>query len=131
MSFEAELQAAVIAALTGDPVIAAQANGVFLERPVRATVPYLTMGEMLSADWSAKALPGREVRLVVHVHDTGESWGRTVALQGAASAAIEALSRNLGGWALGAVTLLRSRTMRDSATGWRGTIEYRVRAMEI
>lgn len=126
MSFEADLQAAVIAALAGF----SGSNGVFLERPVRASVPYLVLGEMLSGDWSAKALRGREVRLIVTVYDAGESWARAVSLQGAAGAAIEALPRDIGGWALGTVTLLRSRTMRDGAAGWRGTIEYRVRAME-
>jgi hypothetical protein len=130
MSFEAELQEAVLAALAAHPTIMAQANGVFLERPARATTPHLVLGEMLSADWSVKGLAGREVRLRVRVHDAGETWSRTVSLQGAASAAIESLPRDLGGWRLGAVVLLRSRTVRDGASGWLGTTEYRVRGME-
>jgi hypothetical protein len=130
MSFEAELQTAVLAALAAEPVIAAQANGVFLERPVRASAPYLVIGPILTADWSAKGVAGREVRLTVRIHDAGESWARAVSLQGAASIAIEALPRDLGGWRLGSVVLLRARTARDGSAGWLGTIEYRVRAME-
>ena len=129
MSFEAELQAAVMAALA-EPAIAGQANGVFLERPTRATTPYLVLGDMLSTDWSAKGLTGREVRLLVRVHDAGESWSRTVSLQGAAGSAIEGLPRAMGGWTLGSVALVRARTVREGANGWLGTVEYRIRGME-
>lgn len=130
MSFEAELQEAAVAALAAHPVIGAQANGVFLDRPVRATPPYLVLGEMLSTDWSIKGGAGREVRLLVRVHDTGETWSRAIALREAASAAIEGLPRALGGWRLGSVLLLRARTVREGADGWFGSIEYRVRGME-
>jgi hypothetical protein len=130
MSFEAELQAAVLSALAAEPAIAAQANGVFLERPARATPPYLVLGPMLSSDWGAKGIAGREVRLTVRVHDAGESWSRAVSLQGAASSAIDALPRQLSGWRLGSVVLLRARTGRDGPNGWLGTVEHRVRAME-
>ena len=82
MSFEEALQDAVIAALRG----VAGVNGVYLERPARASTPYLVLGELLSADWSAKGMAGREARLIVRVHDAGESWTRTVALQGEAGA---------------------------------------------
>jgi len=130
MSFEAALQEAVLGTLAANPEIGFQANGVFLERPVRATPPYLMLGDMLSADWSAKSVSGREVRLQIRVHDTSESWARTVSLQGAVCAAIEGMPRVLGGWHLGSVMLLRARTVRDGTAGWLGTIEYRVRGME-
>lgn len=126
MSFEDALQAAVLAALRDVP----GTNGVFLERPARASAPYLVLGELLSADWGAKGLAGREARLLVRVHDAGESWTRTVALQGAVSRAIEDLPRAIGGWSVGSVVMLRARTARDR-DGWVGTVEYRVRGMEI
>lgn len=127
MSFEAELQDAALAALQA----VEGTNGVFLERPARATPPYLVLGEMLSADWGAKGLTGHEVRLQVRVHDQGESWSRTAALQGAAGRAIEGLPRQIGSWRLGSVVLLRARTARDGSSGWLGTVEYRVRAMDM
>jgi hypothetical protein len=131
MSFEVELHTALRAALAAEPGIAAEANGVHLERPVRASVPYLVIGEMISADWSAKGMCGREVRLIVRVHDEGESWARAAGLQGAVSRAVEALPRQLEGWQLGGVTFLRSRTLREGTSGWIGAVEYRVRAMEV
>jgi hypothetical protein len=130
VSFELELQDAVLASLRAEADIAGQANGVSLERPVRASPPYLVLGPLLSADWGAKGLRGREVRLTVIVHDAAETWTRAVALQGAVARAFDALPRQLGSWSLGSVTLLRSRTGRDGANGWLGLVEYRVRAME-
>jgi hypothetical protein len=130
MSFESALQAAVLAQLRADAEIAGLANGVFLEQPVRASAPFLTLGPMVSADWSAKGIAGREVRLLIQIHDHGESWTRTAQLQGAVCRVIEALPRALDGWRLGSVVLLRSRTARDGANGWLGLVEHRVRAME-
>lgn len=131
MSFELELQEAVLAVLSTDPDISAAANGVFQERPVRASAPYLILSPLLATDWSAKGLRGREVRVAVTVHDVGETWARTVSLQGAVSRAIEGLPRTLAGWSVGSVALLRCRTARDGTNGWLGLVEYRVRAMEI
>lgn len=131
MSFDLVLQEQVLAALRAATEIASTANGVFLERPVRASVPYLVLGPLVVADWSVKDAAGREVRIAVQVHDAGESWTRTVQLQGAAARALQALPREIEGWRLGSVTMLRSRTARDGTTGWVGLVEYRVRAMEI
>jgi hypothetical protein len=131
MSFEVVLHGAVRAALSAEPAIAVEANGVHLERPVRATVPYVVIGEVISVDWSVKSASGREVRLLVRVHDEGESWARAARLQDAVSRAIEALPRELSGWRLGSVAFLRSRTLRDGTNGWIGTVEYRLRAMEV
>lgn len=131
MSFETVLQAAVLSSLASDPDLAGASNGVFLEQPVRATPPYLTFGPLLSTDWGAKALAGREVRLLIQVRDEGESWTRTVELQGMAARAIESLPRSLGAWRLGSVVLLRARTVKDGTNGWLGTVEHRVRAMEV
>ena len=75
-------------------------------------------------------MAGREARLIVRVHDAGESWTRTVALQGEAARAIEDLPRTIGGWSIGSVVMLRARTARDGG-GWVGTVEYRVRGMAL
>ena len=126
MSFETGLQEAVLAALA----TVAGTNGVFLERPARASVPYLVLAEMLSADWGAKGIAGREVRLVVRVHDAGESWARVAALQGEVARALEGLPRAIGGWSVGSVISQRARTARGTGGEWVGTVEFRIRAME-
>ena len=126
MSFELALQEAMLGVLADVPGI----NGVFLERPARASVPYLVLTEMLSADWGAKGVAGREVRVVVRVHDAGESWARAVGLQGAVAQALEALPRTIGGWSVGSVVLQRAKTARGAGGEWVGSVEFRIRAME-
>ncbi|HEV2568695.1 DUF3168 domain-containing protein [Sphingomonas sp.] len=126
MSFEVALQEAMLEALAAVP----GTNGVFLERPARASVPYLVLGEMLSADWGAKGAEGREVRVSVRVQDAGESWARTVSLQGEVARALEALPRSIGGWSVGSVILQRAKTLRGAGGEWVGTVEFRIRAME-
>ena len=126
MSFENALQDAVLAALAAVP----GTNGVFLERPRQASVPYLVLADMQSADWSAKGVAGREVRLNVRVHDAGESWTRTALLQGEVARALEALPRTIGGWSVGSVVLMRAKTGRGPGGDWVGTVEFRIRAME-
>lgn len=76
MSLEADLHAAVRAALAADPAIKAGANGVHAGRPARATPPVLVLGEVLSADWSAKDAAGRELRLALTVEDVDGSPAR-------------------------------------------------------
>ena len=127
MSFETLVQEAVLAALGA----VEGTNGVFLERPARASTPYLVLADLQSSDWGAKGADGRELRLTVRVHDAGESWARTAALQGAVARAIEGLPRTIGGWSVGSVVLVRARTLRDGARGWLGTVEMRVRGMEV
>ena len=127
MSFELAVEEAVLAALA----TVEGTNGVFLERPARASTPYLVLSEMLSSDWGAKGSDGRELRITVKVHDAAESWTRTAGLQGAVTRAIEELPRTIGGWSMGSVVLVRARTQRDGARGWLGTVEMRVRGMEL
>jgi hypothetical protein len=130
MSFETALQAALLSALAAAPGIAAEANGVFVERPVRATPPWIELGELIAADWSTKDARGREVRIAVTVRDLAESPARLLDLLDAAGEAIAALPRAIGGWRLGAVVFLRARTLREPGGQWLGVTEWRLRAVE-
>ena len=79
MSAESVVQAAVLAAVRG----VAGLNGVYLGPPVKATVPFAELGDLLSGDWSVKDRAGRELRLIVTVRDAGDSPARAQALAGA------------------------------------------------
>ena len=76
MSAESVVQAAVLAAVRG----VAGLNGVYLGPPVKATVPFAELGDLLSGDWSVKDRAGRELRLIVTVRDAGDSPARAQAL---------------------------------------------------
>lgn len=125
MSAESVVQAAVLAALRG----VAGLNGVYLGPPVKATVPFAELGDLLSGDWSVKDRMGRELRLLVTVRDAGERPARVQALAEAVGVAIEALPRDLTGWRVASVVLVRSRLSAAAAGRWNASVEYRVRVL--
>ncbi|WP_010184824.1 tail completion protein gp17 [Sphingomonas sp. PAMC 26605] len=125
MSAESVVQAAALSALRGVGGL----NGVYLGTPVKATPPYALLGELLSGDWSVKDRAGRELRLLVTVRDAGEAPTRIHSLSAAVGAAIEALPRDLDGWRLVSVALLRARIGGGAAGAWSGSLEYRMRVL--
>jgi hypothetical protein len=131
MSAERALQAAVLQAMRGNAVLAAGSNDVFEGPAVRASTPFVELGELLSVDWSVKDRTGREVRLSITVRDAGDTPARLNALVDAASVAIEALPRDLPGWRIAGVMFVRRRSLRGPPGSWAATIDYRVRMMEV
>jgi hypothetical protein len=125
MSAESVVQAAVLAALRG----VAGLNGVYLGPPVKATVPFAELGDLLGGDWSVKDRMGRELRLLVTVRDAGERPARVQALAEAVGAAIEAVPRDLAGWRVASVVLVRSRLSGATGGRWNASVEYRVRVL--
>lgn len=125
MSAESVVQAAVLAALRGLGGL----NGVFEGPPVKATPPFAELGELLSGDWGVKDRDGRELRLAVTIRDVGETSARAQVLGGAAGAAIEAIPRDLDGWRVASLVLVRSRLLRPTPARWSVMIEYRVRVL--
>lgn len=129
MSAYAVLESAIMAALSSHAPLHAAINGVHRMRPTRATPPYLTIGESLTADWGTKDLRGREVRIALDLTDAAESPARLYGLMAEAEIALEGLARNLDGWRVASMIFLRSRITRNAARDWSGVIEYRVRML--
>ena len=125
MSAESVVQAAALSAVRG----VAGLNGVYLGTPVKATPPYALLGELLSGDWSVKDRAGRELRLLVTVRDAGEGSGRIHTLCAAVGAALEALPRDLDGWQLVSVALVRARIGGGAPGAWSASVEYRVQVL--
>ncbi|MET3761673.1 DUF3168 domain-containing protein [Sphingomonas sp. UYEF23] len=125
MSAESVVQAAALDALRG----VAGLNGVYLGPPVKATPPYAMLGELMSGDWSVKDRAGRELRVLVALRDAGDAPARLHTLCAAVGAAIEALPRDLAGWRLASVVLVRSRIGGGAPGAWSASVEYRVRVL--
>ncbi len=125
MSAERVVQAAALARLRA----VAGLNGAYLAPPVKATVPFAELGDVLSIDWSVKDRAGRELRLGVTVCDAGETPARVQLLAEGVCDAIEGLPRDLDGWRVASVTLVRSRVAGGPAGRWTATVEYRVRVL--
>lgn len=127
MSAVAAVRAGVRAAFIGDGALSAEINGVYDSRPPRATPPWIEIGEAQESEWGASAMRGRELRFTVVVRDEGTTPARLHKLTGLAQAAIEAMARDLDGWRIASLVLLRSRAGRRGDGIWASLIEYRVR----
>lgn len=62
----ADLQSAVFSALTADAPLMAKINAVWDEPVEGAPLPYVTIGDSTTADWSTKTTVGSDHRLSVH-----------------------------------------------------------------
>ncbi len=130
MSAEMAVRGAVVAALRGDLALMDRINAVFDGTPMQASAPYAVVGECLGADWGAKDVEGREVRLTIGLVDKGEAAGRLAGML----ARVDAVMRGLGaagdGWRVVTVRFVRSRVARDArAEGWSGLVDYRMRVV--
>lgn len=119
------VQAAAVAALRTVPGIGAVHDGA----PRRAAFPYAVVEDGIESDWGHKSGDGRELRFAVTLRDGGEQAGRVRALASAADATIGGLGRDLAGWRIVTLQLLRRRTVADGQ-GWAVVIEYRARVLK-
>lgn len=130
MSVQALVQAGVVAALTGDALLAEAATAVFDAPPLRAALPHVVVEDPLLADWSTKDMPGREGRVAVVVRDGGERPVRLRMLAQAVETAVLEMNRELGGgWRIASLVFVRGRIVREGA-GWAATSEFRVRMLK-
>jgi len=131
MSAEVTVREAVIAALKGDAELMGGLNGVFDGQPGRASAPYAVVGECIAADWSAKDIDGRELRLTIGLHDAGETPAQLGALLGRVDPAMQAADASAQGWRIVSARLVRSRVMRTAGRegGWQAVVDYRLRVV--
>ena len=121
MSAGGNLQAAVAGALAGLEI-----TGVYDGPPARAPFPYAVLDAGTESDWSHKNGEGREVLVAVTIWD--DQPVRLHALADAAEAAVAA-ARDVQGWELASLRLLRRRTVRDVAGPWATAIDFRARLL--
>lgn len=127
MGDEMAVRGAVLEALRGDAALAAMLNGVWDGPPVKASAPYVVLGECIGSDWGTKDRAGREVRVAMTVQDKRENADGLAALLALVDAAARRVT--VPGCEMGAVALLRSRVLRARDEGWRAVVEYRVRVL--
>ena len=131
MSAAVVLTEAIRVALTGHAPLAEGLAGVFDAPPVRAATPHAVIGEALLSDWGTKDMAGREARVVVSLHDAGESPARVRRLLGEVEVAMAGLPRAIGGgWQLAGRVLLRGRIERKGEGRWITTSEWRLRMLK-
>ncbi len=131
MSAAVVLTDAIRVALTAHRPLADQLAGVFDAPPPRAATPHALIGEAQLSDWGTKDMAGREARVVVTLHDAGESPARLRRLAGELETAMVAIPRAIGGgWELASRVLLRARIERKGEGRWIATSEWRLRMLK-
>lgn len=126
---EIPLRAALIAWLSADIGLAAQLNAIVEEAPSRTALPWLAVAASASADWSAKDVAGREVRIALELHCRGDQAGAAADLTAAIETRINALSPDQGALRVVSITFLRARAEQRGANTRAILLEYRFRVL--
>lgn len=128
---EIPLRAALVAWLAADPALSGQLNAVAEEAPSRAALPWLALAASASTDWSAKEVPGREVRIALELHCRGDTPGATADLIAAIEARIVSLPPAQGTFQVVNTTFLRARAEQRAANTRAVLLEYRFRVLAL
>ena len=126
---EIPLRAALLAWLSADPALSAQLNAVVEEAPSRTALPWLAVAASASADWSAKDVAGREVRIALELHCRGDQPAAAGDLTAAIEARINALPPDQAGLRIVSITFLRARAEQRAANTRAILLEYRFRVL--
>jgi len=126
---EITLRAALLAWLSADPALAGQLNAIVEEAPLRTALPWLAISASASADWSAKEVAGREVRVALELHCRGDQPGAAADLVAAIEARIAALPADQSTCQVVSVTFLRARSEMRAANTRAVLLEYRFRVL--
>ncbi|MGC4251604.1 MAG: DUF3168 domain-containing protein [Sphingobium sp.] len=131
MSAEIAVRAAVIAALKRDVALMDGLNSLFDGAPERASAPYAVVEECLGAEWGAKDVDGRELRLSISLHDMSETPVRLGPLLARVEAGVKGMAEAGGGWRVVSAQSVRSRVARQARRerGWRAVADYRLRVV--
>ncbi len=126
---EITLRAALLAWLSADPALAGQLNAIVEEAPSRTALPWLAISASASADWSAKEVAGREVRVALELHCRGDQPGAAADLVAAIEARIASLPASQSTCQVVSITFLRARSEMRAANTRAVLLEYRFRVL--
>ena len=126
---EIALRAALLTWLSADPALAGQLNAIVEEAPSRTALPWLAISASASADWSAKDVAGREVRVALELHCRGDQPSDAGDLVAAIEARIASLPASQSTCQVVSITFLRARSEMRAANTRAVLLEYRFRVL--
>lgn len=122
---ETRFRTDLLAWLAGDAVLAAGLNAIAEESPVTSPPPWLGIAASASADWGAKSVTGREVRVALELTCRGDDAAATAGLVTALEARIATLPLAQDGYRVVVTQFLRSRAERRAGNIRAVLLEYR------
>lgn len=126
---ELAFRAALLAWLAADPALSGSLNAIVEEAPSRTALPWLALTASASADWSAKDIAGREVRVALELNYRGDDPLSEAALVGAVERRVESLPMAQDGFRIASLTFLRARAEQRGEARRALVIEYRARVL--
>lgn len=124
------VRSAVLAALRGDEMLAGLVNQVSDGAPIKASAPWLLLGDPAIAGWGARGVDGLSLRQPIQIMLRGDDLARVTAILDRVDAALAAIDGDLGAWRITSLRFERSRIAR-SRTEWRAAVDYAVRAARL
>ncbi|MBT2186858.1 DUF3168 domain-containing protein [Sphingobium nicotianae] len=126
MSGELAVRGAILSALRGDAALMAMVNQVSDGEPVKASAPWLMLGDAMASGWGARGVDGLALRQTLLLVLRGDELGRVADILTRVDDALTGIDSALGDWRLTSLRFERSRIVR-SRTEWRASIDYAVR----
>lgn len=111
--------------LAGDPLLAAGLNSLSEESPLAASPPWLVIAASASAEWGAKDMPGREVRVALELVARGDDAEVIAGLTDALERRVATMPSAQSGYRLVVTQFLRSRAERRAGNMRAVLTEYR------
>jgi len=126
MSAELAARAAILAALEGDSQLGGLVNQISDGEPVKASPPWLMIGETAALGWGARGVDGVALRQPISLVLRGDDLGAVTAILARIDVVLGSMDGDLGVWRVTSLRFERSRISRSRAD-WRATIDYAIR----
>lgn len=130
MSGAVLLRGAIHVALSGDAVLAALVQQVSDGTPLKASAPWLQLGDGIASGWGARGVDGLTLRQPIQIIVRGDDRARVDAVVAQVDAVLAAMPGDVGDWRITNVRFERARIVRGRAE-WRVTLDYAVRAARL
>lgn len=128
---ELAFRAVLLAWLAADSALSAGLNAIVEEAPSRTSLPWLALTASASADWSAKDVAGREIRVALELNYRGDDPLAEAALVAAIERRVESLPLAQDGFRVASLTFLRARAEQRGEARRALLLEYRARVLAV
>jgi len=126
MSAELAARSAILSALSGDATLASLVNQVSDGEPVKASPPWLMLGDAAALGWGARGVDGVTLRQPIQLLLRGDDLAAVTAIIDRVEMAMRTLPAQLNEWRLTGLRFERSRISR-ARNEWRVSIDYALR----
>jgi hypothetical protein len=130
MSGALAVRGAILAALREDAALQGLVNQVSDGEPVKASAPWLLVGDPAGSGWGARGVDGLSLRQPLLLTLRGDDLARVTDIMARIDAALGGIDGDLGVWRITSLRFERSRITRSRAE-WRAAVDYAVRAARL